>query len=82
MTAKPILLILLALAGCASASGGYHPPAWTREYCQSQDWERLGMSDAARFEDREKRFAALEQACGIHMKLDREGYMRGFEAGS
>ncbi len=79
-----LLPALLLLSACAAApgadDGGYGAPVWTRGYCGALDWRRQGAADAARYEDAERRFAALERACGIHMRVPKEEYMAGFAA--
>lgn len=75
---------LLLLAGCAAPGGregAYATPVWTRGFCHSLDWRRQGASDAKRYQDAERRFAALDRSCGIHMRVPKDEYMAGFAAG-
>lgn len=82
---RQLLLSALALAAAACAApratDSYATPVWTREYCAGQNWRQLGQDDAGRFEDRERRFAALNAACGVHFRVPRDEYMTGFAEG-
>jgi hypothetical protein len=82
--APVLLFIAAALAACAAPAarvdGAYSTPVWTRGFCSSLDWRRQGASDAARFKHPERRFAALDRACGIHMRVPKDEYMAGFAA--
>jgi hypothetical protein len=75
-------VVLPVLAACAApeGEGAYSAPVWTRGFCTSIDWRRQGASDAGRFADAERRFAALDRACGIHMRVPKDEYMAGFVA--
>ena len=80
---RPIcaLALLAFLAQCApTGEPGYAAPAWTREYCMGLEWRGLGRDDASRYPDVERRLAALEETCGIHMRIPKDEYLSGYRS--